>query len=105
MRAILKVYLIALFVRFVDEASVPAEQMAEAAAKSTEIVHLFIAGVYAFPLIGAIIADRRMLDAQLALGAGNGHATFAQHPLAFALASDQTIIDDIAGEGEPEVVS
>jgi proton-dependent oligopeptide transporter, POT family len=58
MRAILKVYLIALFVSFVDEAGVPAQQMAEANARSTEIVHLFIAGVYAFPLLGAIIADR-----------------------------------------------
>jgi dipeptide/tripeptide permease len=58
MRAILKVYMIALFVRFVDEAAVPAEFMAEARARSTEIVHLFFAGVYAFPLLGAIIADR-----------------------------------------------
>ncbi|MEX0676321.1 MAG: hypothetical protein WD063_04560 [Pirellulales bacterium] len=58
MRAILKIYLIALFVRFVDEAAVPADAMADALARSTEIVHLFMAGVYAFPLIGAIIADR-----------------------------------------------
>ncbi len=58
MKAILKVYLIALFVRFVDESTVPDEAMADAAARSTEIVHLFVAGVYAFPLIGAIIADR-----------------------------------------------
>jgi hypothetical protein len=49
-------------------------------------------------------ADRRMLDGALELGAGNGHATFAQHPLAFALASDRVIIDDIAGESDPEVV-
>ncbi len=58
MKAILKIYLIALFVQFVDEASVPPEAMAEAEARSTEIVHLFVAGVYAFPLIGAVIADR-----------------------------------------------
>jgi branched-subunit amino acid ABC-type transport system permease component len=50
-------------------------------------------------------ADRRMLDGELEFGVGNGHASFAQHPLAFALASDQAIIDEIAGESEPEVVS
>jgi POT family proton-dependent oligopeptide transporter len=58
MRAILKIYLIALFVRFVDQATVSPEAMAEANARSTEVVHLFIAGVYAFPLLGAIISDR-----------------------------------------------
>jgi dipeptide/tripeptide permease len=58
MRAILKIYLIALFVRFVDESTVPADAMADAQSRSTEIVHLFMAGVYAFPLLGAIIADR-----------------------------------------------
>lgn len=58
MRAILKIYLIALFVRFVDESTVPADIMAEAQSRSTEIVHLFMAGVYAFPLLGAIISDR-----------------------------------------------
>jgi hypothetical protein len=46
------------------------------------------------------VADKRLLDTELALGSGNGHAKFGQHPLAFALASDQTIIDDIAGEAE-----
>jgi dipeptide/tripeptide permease len=58
MRAILKVYMIALFVRFVNEADVDKAVMVEAQARSTEVVHLFFAGVYAFPLIGAIIADR-----------------------------------------------
>jgi dipeptide/tripeptide permease len=58
MRAILKVYMIALFVQFVDEATVSPEVMADARARSTEVVHLFFAGVYAFPLIGATIADR-----------------------------------------------
>jgi hypothetical protein len=46
------------------------------------------------------VADRRMLDGALAIGAGASHASVAQHPLAFALAGDQTIIDDIAGENE-----
>ena len=47
-----------------------------------------------------------MLDGELHFGwTGDGHAKMAQHPLAFALASDQTIIDDIAGEvTEPESV-
>ena len=58
MRAILYVYLASLFVRFVNEGDVPPEEMAAAKARSTEIAHLFMAGVYAFPLIGAILADR-----------------------------------------------
>ncbi len=58
MKAILKIYMIALFVQFVNEAAVDPEAMAEAEARSTEVVHLFVAGVYAFPLIGAIVADR-----------------------------------------------
>jgi branched-chain amino acid transport system permease protein len=51
-------------------------------------------------------ADGHMLDAALNFGGTtDGHAKASQHPLAFALASDQTIIDDIAGEApEPEVV-
>ena len=58
MRAILKIYLIALLVQFVNESEVSPEVLAEARARSTEVVHLFMAGVYAFPLIGAVIADR-----------------------------------------------
>src|SRR5262245_43984005 len=58
MRAILKIHLIALFVHFANEASVSPEVLAEARARSTEVVHLFQAGVYAFPLIGAVISDR-----------------------------------------------
>ena len=58
MKAILKVYLIALYIRFVDESTVSADAMADAEARSTEIVHLFVAGTYAFPLLGAIISDR-----------------------------------------------
>src|SRR5690606_8197996 len=58
MKAILKIYLIALFVRYADESTVSSEAMAVATSRSTEIVHLFVAGVYAFPLLGAVIADR-----------------------------------------------
>ncbi|HEX7096810.1 MAG TPA: ABC transporter permease [Acidimicrobiales bacterium] len=43
-------------------------------------------------------ADRRMLDAALTLGRADSHASIAQHPLAFAIAADQRVIDDIAGE-------
>jgi len=58
MRAILWTYLAALFVKFVDPASLSPEQVADADARSTEIAHLFMAGVYLFPLVGAVLADR-----------------------------------------------
>ena len=50
MKSILQVHLTALFV--VVYAGVTAEEHAQ------EMVHLFVAGVYAFPMIGAMIADR-----------------------------------------------
>ncbi|SVE55502.1 uncharacterized protein METZ01_LOCUS508356, partial [marine metagenome] len=52
MKSILQVHLTALFVMNGVEGDVLAEQNAQA------MVHLFIAGVYAFPMIGAIWADR-----------------------------------------------
>ncbi|MBI4508847.1 MAG: hypothetical protein HY698_04375 [Deltaproteobacteria bacterium] len=58
MKAILYVYLAALYVKFASEGLVPAAELAAAKAKATEVTHLFVAGVYAFPLIGAILADR-----------------------------------------------
>jgi POT family proton-dependent oligopeptide transporter len=58
MRAILKIYLIELFLQFVDKSQIAPEVLADAEAKSTEVVHLFFAGVYLFPLFGAVIADR-----------------------------------------------
>src|SRR6187551_2242653 len=58
MRAILWTYLAALYVRFVPTAQL-AHGVAEAAdARATAIAHLFMAGVYAFPMVGAILADR-----------------------------------------------
>jgi POT family proton-dependent oligopeptide transporter len=58
MRAILFVYLAQLYVQFLPEAQL-AEGVADAArAQSTAVTHLFMAGVYAFPMIGAILADR-----------------------------------------------
>lgn len=57
MRAILFVYLSSLLVQFRELAETdPARIHAEHHA--TEIGHLFNAGVYAFPLIGAVLADR-----------------------------------------------
>jgi POT family proton-dependent oligopeptide transporter len=52
MRAILKVHLVALFVAIEGLSETAAEQAA------TSITHLFFAGVYALPMIGALIADR-----------------------------------------------
>jgi len=58
MRAILYVYLAALYVHFVPEVQLSAQQAADAKANATAVAHLFMAGVYAFPMIGAILADR-----------------------------------------------
>jgi proton-dependent oligopeptide transporter, POT family len=58
MRAILYIYLTALFVQFAQEGMVPEAEMAAARAHGTEITHLFFAGVYLFPLIGAVLSDR-----------------------------------------------
>lgn len=51
MKAILKVYLIAIFVQQGLEKDI-------AAAESNAITHFFIVGVYGLPMIGAVIADR-----------------------------------------------
>ena len=58
MRAILYVYLTALFVRFAQDGMVPEAELGAARAHATEVTHLFFAGVYLFPLIGAILSDR-----------------------------------------------
>ncbi len=58
MRAILYVYLAALYVHFVPEAQLAAGAAEGARAQATAVAHLFMAGVYAFPMIGAILADR-----------------------------------------------
>ncbi|MGB0679374.1 MAG: MFS transporter [Polyangiales bacterium] len=51
MRAILKVYLLLLYTQLGLE-------QAAAQAQSTAVYHLFITGVYATPMLGAIVADR-----------------------------------------------
>jgi proton-dependent oligopeptide transporter, POT family len=58
MRQILYVYLTGLFLRFVAESSVAADVLADAKVHATQVTHMFMAGVYLFPLLGAIIADR-----------------------------------------------
>ncbi len=55
MRAILYVYLGTLFAQIMTEQQIEA---GEAKAQATAVAHLFMAGVYAFPMIGAILADR-----------------------------------------------
>ena len=55
MRAILYVYLGTLFAHVMTEQAVAGGQ---AKAQATAVAHLFMAGVYAFPMIGAILADR-----------------------------------------------
>lgn len=58
MRAILYVHLVALYLGFQDRSGLDPAQIAAAEARATGVVHLFNAGVYAFPMIGAILADR-----------------------------------------------
>jgi POT family proton-dependent oligopeptide transporter len=58
MRAILYVHLVSLYLGFQDRAGLGAAEIASAEARATGVVHLFNAGVYAFPMIGAILADR-----------------------------------------------
>lgn len=58
MRQILYVYLVALFMGFAAEGTVDPGLASEAKVRATQITHLFMAGVYLFPMIGAILADR-----------------------------------------------
>ncbi len=58
MRAILYTYLASLYVHFVSENLLSKADSDAAKAKATAVAHLFMAGVYAFPMIGAILADR-----------------------------------------------
>jgi len=58
MRAILYVHLAALYVHFVPTDEISEAVSGAANAKATAVAHLFMAGVYAFPMIGAILSDR-----------------------------------------------
>jgi proton-dependent oligopeptide transporter, POT family len=81
MRAILYVYMTSLFVGFVPEAQVAAGALAEAKTHATQVTHLFMAGVYAFPMLGAILADRLLGKYRVILWVSliycAGHATLA----------------------------
>ncbi len=58
MRAVLYMYLTALFVMFREEAAVAGAELDAAEAKATEVTHLFFAGVYLSRSIGAVLSDR-----------------------------------------------
>lgn len=58
MRAILFVYMAALYRGFASPEAVGQAANAAAETQATQVVHTFMAGVYAFPMIGAILADR-----------------------------------------------
>ena len=58
MRQILYIYLTSLFIGFAAESTIAPDPLAEAKVHATQMIHLFNAGVYLFPMIGAILADR-----------------------------------------------
>ncbi len=81
MRAILKVYMAALYLHFVAVEVAGAAAATDTDARANVVTHLFIAGVYAFPMIGAILADRLLgkypVILWLSLVYCAGHATLA----------------------------
>jgi POT family proton-dependent oligopeptide transporter len=58
MRSILAVYLASLYRGFLPEAEVAAGLVESAKTEATKVTHLFYGAVYAFPMVGAILADR-----------------------------------------------
>jgi POT family proton-dependent oligopeptide transporter len=58
MRAVLWVHLTRLFVDFKPMAEVASDVRSAVEARATADVHLFFAGVFAFPMLGALIAER-----------------------------------------------
>jgi dipeptide/tripeptide permease len=85
MRQILYLYLTSLFIGFAAESAAAPDQLAEAKVHATQVVHLFNAGVYLFPMIGAILADRLLgkyrviFWVSLIYCAGNGAMALAGH--------------------------
>jgi POT family proton-dependent oligopeptide transporter len=81
MRQILYVYLTSLFIGFAAETAVSSGDLASAKVRATQITHLFMAGVYLFPMIGAILADRWLGKYRVILGVSfiycAGHAALA----------------------------
>lgn len=58
MRAILYIHMVSLYLGFQRQEGMDPALIAGAEARATQVTHLFMAGVYAFPMIGAILADR-----------------------------------------------
>ena len=85
MRQILYIYLTSLFIGFAAESATAPDRLAEAKVHATQVVHLFNAGVYLFPMIGAILADRLLgkyrviLWVSLVYCAGNAAMALAGH--------------------------
>lgn len=81
MRQILYIYLTALFIGMVAENAVAPEVLSAAKIRATQVTHLFMAGVYLFPMIGAILADRLLGKYRVILWVSliycAGHATMA----------------------------
>src|SRR4051812_34044451 len=86
MKAILQVHLTSLFAlqAYVESAADPSKASKDAA---TQVVHLFNAGVYAFPMIGALAADRWLgkyriiFWLSLLYCVGQGVLAFGEHSL------------------------
>lgn len=58
MRQILYIYLVGLLVRFTADNLIPADQLADAKVRATQVTHAFFGGAYMFTLLGATVADR-----------------------------------------------
>jgi POT family proton-dependent oligopeptide transporter len=58
MRAILWIHLTSLFVNFAPVAQLEPALRTAAESHATQVMHLFMASVYALPMIGALVADR-----------------------------------------------
>jgi POT family proton-dependent oligopeptide transporter len=81
MRAILVIYMTALYLHFVPKESAPPDIVEAAETRALQVAHYFFAAVYAFPMVGAIIADRLLGKYLIILWVSvlycGGHATLA----------------------------
>lgn len=87
MKAILFVYLRLLMLNFDESVQPGSEAFESASAHAREVVHLFNAGVYAFPILGAVLADRLfgkynvIMWLSVVYCAGHAVLAFAQHTM------------------------
>lgn len=85
MRSILFVYMTTLYLGFQQPENVAPELAVSAKTQATQVTHTFMAGVYAFPMLGAILADRLwgkypvILWVSLIYCAGHGLLAVAGH--------------------------